>query len=122
MHPSTVKFRAFQGEREPIAGGNPLLARDMATDVEAVVDFNDYEDFDGDAYDDAGVPVDKLDDFDEPEVDEDDDDGVYVRLYDEDDNGDEVFAGVCNNKAKNQLPATKSLRKKCVEVRIERPT
>ena len=87
--------------------GNPLLVRDMATDVEAVVDSGDYEDFDGDAYDDAGVPVDKLDDFDEPEVDEEDDDGVYVRLYDEDDNDDEVFAGVCNNKAKNQLPATK---------------
>ena len=107
VHPSTVKFRAFQGEREPIAGGNPLLARDLATDVEAAIDSGDYDEFDGDAYDDAGVPEGKLDDFDEPDVDEEDDDGVYVRLFDDDDNDDDVFAGVCNNKAKNQLPATK---------------
>jgi hypothetical protein len=90
-------------------GGNPLLARDLPTDLEPS-DPTDYDAIDGNAYDDNGVPADVLDDLESPEFYDDDDDDVFIDMSNEIDDGD-AFAGGCakpgDNKAKNQLPATK---------------
>ena len=57
-------------------------------DVEAAVNSgeSDYDEFDGDIHDDARICEDELDNFNEPEVYDKDDDGVCVRLFDDDDN------------------------------------
>lgn len=105
VHPSAVQFRAFQGERDPMVGGNPLVARgEMASD-QPPCDAADYDLVDGDAYDENGVSSEAVDDGVDIEAYGDGDTGVYVDVS-LDINDGEGFAGVCNNKARNQIPAT----------------
>ena len=101
VHPSAVRFRALQGSREPLAGGNPLLAREVAGDLEGPSDQQDYDLIDGGVDDDDEGPA-------EQEVN--DDDGVYVDLSDDFDSGGAFIASaqsLKDNKAKNQVAASR---------------